>query len=243
MSLDELSLDSGEVGWDAREAPSEKSEKQKESSRRAQAQLQKTQKDEKKAKWDNDDLFLLLSRFIQNPLYEELIPSVVSLLQMWYPSRFILVIIALVYPEAAHYLMSKIGKILTETSYMHMHRYDSAYAFHNEHLHPSIRDWVTLWMTGAQDFLSHPESSVVLHQKTLSLLSSSSRITAEDGVKMFFVFFLAARNVSIQSTVAQSYAQYIVAEYEKVIQKYLDNADPDLRMQSSVDVKSLFGMG
>ena len=242
MSLDELSLDSGEVGWDAREATSEKSEKQKESSRRAQAQLQKTQKDEKKAKGDNDDLFLLLSRFIQNPLYEELIPSVVSLLQGGYPSRFILVIISLVFPEAAYYLMNKIGKTLPDTSYIHMHKYASVYIFHNENLHPSIRDWVTLWMTSAQDFLSHPESSIVLDQKTLSLFSSPSRANAEEGVRIFFVFFLASRNVSIQSTVAQSYAQYIITEYEKVIQKYLESADSDLRAQSSVDVKTLFGM-
>jgi hypothetical protein len=55
----------------------EVSEKQKESYKKAQAQIQKSQKDEKKAKSDNDDLFAILLRFIQNPYYEELIPMIV----------------------------------------------------------------------------------------------------------------------------------------------------------------------
>lgn len=110
MSLDELSLESGDGGITSSEKSSEQSEKQRESSRRAQAQLQKVQKDEKKAKADNEDLFRILSRFIQNPLYTELIPDVTILLQNNFPSRFLLFLIALVYPEASYYLLEKTGQ-------------------------------------------------------------------------------------------------------------------------------------
>jgi hypothetical protein len=242
MSLDELNLDSGEVGWNGQEATAEKSEKQKESSRKAQSQLQKTQKDEKKAKWDNDDLFLLLSRFIQNPLYEDLITPIVALLKGTYPSRFILIIISLVYPEAAHYIFEKIKKIVPPATYTQIHRYHELRVFHQEDIHASIRDWVTLWMTSTQEFLSDKEWSIVLEQKTLNLLQSDAKKIAQDGISIFFTFFLASKNVSIEQKKSQAYAEFILSEYEKVIRDALENADIDLRLDSTVDVKSLFGM-
>jgi hypothetical protein len=83
----------------------EVSEKQKESYKKAQVQIQKSQKDERKAKSDNDDLFAILLRFIQNPYYEELIPMIIELLQISTPSRLILIYIAILYPEAALYIL------------------------------------------------------------------------------------------------------------------------------------------
>lgn len=73
----DLDLESGGGISGSAEVAREASEKQKESSKKAQAQLQKTQKDEKKAHQDNALLFQVLSRFLQNPYYESLVPSVV----------------------------------------------------------------------------------------------------------------------------------------------------------------------
>lgn len=243
MSLDDLSLDGNEIWGTSSEAPSEKSEKQKESSRRAQSQLQKTQKDEKKAKQDNDDLFLILSRFIKNPLYEELIPSVVLLLQSSYPSRFIIVIIALIYPEAAHYLFLKLGKNIPVDLYTKIHHYDNVHEFHDDRLDTSIRNWVTLWMSSAQEFLSQNESSVILHQKTLDLFSWPMRSVAEKSVSLFFSFFLRTSNVSIEAKKSETYAFFIISEYEKVIRTFLDTADEDLRKPSPINTNDFFGMG
>ena len=242
MSLDDLTLDGGEIWGTSAEGPSEKSEKQKESSRRAQSQLQKTQKDEKKAKQDNDDLFVILSRFIQNPLYEELIPSVILLLQNSYPSRFILVIIALVYPEASQYLLQKIGKNISPDTYKEIHRYPEMHQFHDDHLDTSIRDWVTLWMSSAQEFLSQSESSVILHQKTLDLFASSTRSIAEKSVSIFFSFFLQSSNVTIESKKSETYAVFIISEYENVLHTFLDHADADLKKQTTINTNDLFGI-
>ncbi len=242
MSLDDLSLESGEIWGTSSEAPSEKSEKQKESSRRAQSQLQKTQKDEKKAKQDNDDLFLILARFIKNPLYEELIPSVVLLLQNSYPSRFILVIIALVYPEAAHHLFIKLGKNIPIDTYTKIHHYSELCEFHDDHLDTSIRDWVTLWMGSAQEFLSRNDNSVILHQKTIDLLSTSTRNIAEKSVSVFFSFFLKTANVTIESRKSETYALFIISEYEKILHMFLDSADNDLTQKTSVNTNDFFGM-
>ena len=88
----------------------EKSEKQRESYKKAQAQIQKSQKDEKKAKGDNTDLFHILERFIQNPYYEELIPLITTLLGKSVPSRYIVSLISLFYPEATIHLLRTIGR-------------------------------------------------------------------------------------------------------------------------------------
>ena len=90
------------------EAIREKSEKQKESYKKAQAQIQRAQKDEKKAKGDNDELFQILTRFIQNPYYESLVPRLTELLSIAFPSRPILGMLALIYPDAAYLVLSTI---------------------------------------------------------------------------------------------------------------------------------------
>lgn len=242
MSLDDISLDGSEIWGTSSETPSEKSEKQKESSRKAQSQLQKTQKDEKKAKQDNDDLFLILSKFIKNPLYEELIPSVVLLLQNSYPSRFILITIALIYPEASHYLFLKLGKNIQTDIYTKIHHYDQVHEFHDDHLDTSIRDWVTLWMTSAQEFLSQNDSSVILHQKMLDLFSSPMRSIAEKSVSVFFSFFLHRSNVTIEPKKSETYALFIISEYEKVIRTFIDTADEELKKPSTINTNDFFGM-
>ncbi len=242
MSLEELTLDSGELASNASEAPSEKSEKQKESSKKAQAQLQKTQKDEKKAKQDNDDLFILLSRFIQNPLYESLIPDVVLLLQNGYPSRFILTLMALVYPESAYMIFHKVEKNIDTTIYASLHHYKEQIVFSNDTLHPSLREWVTLWMSSSQLFLLQDESSVILQQKTLNLFETPLSHISHTAVSHFFSFFLASRNIIIEKKQADTYSDFILSEYQNTIKKFLQNADIDLKKAMTIEETDLFGI-
>lgn len=163
----------------------------------------------------------------------------VFLLQNAFPSRFILVIIALTYPEAAHYMYGKLGKSVSPDLYGNLYRYPQPHEFHDNTLDPTIRDWVTLWMGSAQEFLSQEDGSVILQQKILTLLSSSRKI-AEDGIKNFFIFFLSTSNVFIAEGKAEAYAQFIIAEFEKILQEYLEKVDPDLKNQLSVDANDLF---
>jgi hypothetical protein len=240
MSLEELNLDGGEVWGSSSEAPREQTEKQKESARKAQSQLQKTQKDEKKAKGDNDDLFHILSRFIKNPLYEELIPSTVVLLQNSYPSRFILIIIALVYPEATYFIFEKLSKKISTDLYTKIHHYSEPHMFHDENIHPSIREWITLWMTQTQEYILQKENSVILAQKTKNLLSSDTRESAQECIKTFFIFFLSSRNAIISPNKANLYAEFILTEYEKTIDIFLIESDGDLTKESNINMNNLF---
>ncbi len=240
MEIDNDNLDSG--GWlsGSAEAPSERSEKQRESAKKAQSQLQKTQKDEKKAKSDNDDLFLILSKFIQNPLYEGLIPSIVLLLEKWVPSRFILVITALVYPDSVLYILTKIWKHADIKHMIHVHKYDSMVLFHEKDLHISIRDWISFWMVFWRDFLLQESGSVILDMKLIDILSTKDRQFIRQAFSVFFQFFFHEKNVEIPYNKADTYAEFIVWEFEKEVLKKLETSDAELKTSQSVDPNMLF---
>ncbi len=242
MESENFDLESG--GWlsTSQESPSERSEKQKESSKRAQAQLQKIQKDEKKAKGDNDDLFQILSRFIQNPLYDVLVPRVTLLLEKTYSSRFIMTVVALVSPEAAHFLLEAIGKGKLITEVIHLHHSEIREKFHEDTTHTSIRSWISTWINTSQEFLTKDTSSVVLSQKLSLLLASPDRRYASEALTEFFTFFFDMRNIDIDEKKSRAYADFILWELQKSLTKHLETADTDLRSQENVDTNTLFGI-
>ena len=218
------------------------SEKQREKAKKAQAQLQKTQKDEKKAQADNVALFAILVRFIENPLYEELIPSITELLTRSFPSRFILTIVAIIYPEAAQYLFATLGKHEEVEKYMHLHRYPENIPFDDRALHASIREWITLWLARSQTFLTHPEGSTVLKTRLLALLSPPHEEVAKKVLSQFFQSFLSLRNVTIGEKQADTYAEFILSEYKKSLREYMKGADMDLAIHSNLRAEDLFGL-
>lgn len=240
MENDNDTLESG--GWlsGSAEAPSEKSEKQRESAKKAQSQLQKTQKDEKKAKSDNDDLFLILSKFIQNPLYEELIPSIALLLEKGVPSRFILVITALIYPEATLHVFVKIWKHEEIKKMKHIHRYETMIPFHEKDLDISIRDWISFWMVFSKEFLIQDSGSTILDMKLIDILSTKDRHIIRQTFWVFFQFFFREKNVDIPYNKADTYGEFIVWEFEKEIVRKLETSDVDLKNSQKVDPNMLF---
>jgi hypothetical protein len=242
MSLEELSLDSGEWSPTSAESPSEKSEQQKESSRRAQAQLQKIQKDEKKAKTDNDDLFQILSRFIKNPLYEDLIGDIIKLLEHNYPSRFLMAIIALVFPEAAYYVLEKTEQEDKKSLLVQIQRYEALIAFDNDMIHPSLRDWVTAWMTATEKFLCQETASTLLNQKLERLLSSDEQKYARNSIAKIFQFFFREKNVDISLEKSLAYTDFILAQLKKSLEENLKISDPDILEDREVEGHKIFGV-
>lgn len=240
MELDTLDLDSWNWIPGSPETVSEKSEKQKESAKKAYSQLQKTQKDEKKAKGDNEQLFLLLTRFIQNPLYEELIPGVTTLLELAFPSRFILSIVSLVYPDAADYVFRQTNNHDSLMKMLQLHVYESRIVFEEKSIHESIRGWISTWMSVSQRFLLQDDASVVLQKKLVDTLSTENRQVAKIIFWKFFIFFFERRNVSIEVSIAQAYASFIISEFEKDIKLRLSSSDVDLISTAQLDSNMLF---
>lgn len=242
MESENSEFESGNWLSSSWEASKEKSERQKESSKRAQSQLQKIQKDEKKAKWDNEDLFLILSRFIQNPLYETQILWVTSLLEKTYSSRFIMSVVALVFPEAAQFVLRATGNQSLISQITHLHHYELRQKFDDETIHASIRDWMSTWIRVSQEFLTQEESSLILMEKLSNLLASSDRKYALLVLSDFFSFFFDMRNLSIDTKKSLAYADFILSELQISLLKYLDTSDTDLRKWEEIDTNRLFGI-
>lgn len=232
------SIDSGSELSTWWEKSPEKSEKQKESYKKAQAQIQRSQKDEKKAKWDNEHLFHILERFIQNPYYEELIPLVTELLHKTVPARYSLSMIALFYPEATIHLLTTIGKPKDIDLLLSIHRETEMTQFDESSLHPTIRTWMSSWVQSSQQYLVQDDMSIILRQKLLVLLESDSflRDALSDGI----CFFLQSRNIHTPKRIANSYADHINWEYTIAIQKSLMWDNEWLLVDISVDDHTLF---
>ncbi len=225
------------------EAVKEKSEKQREAYKKAQSQLQKSQKDEKKAKVDSDDLFAILSRFIQNPYYETLIPMITELLQSGVPPRFIIGLTALVYPESALYVLTKIGKKEGIEHLLSIYRYPEQTRFDEHNLHPSIRNWMSYWVQFSGTYLTKPDASEILWQKLSEILVKNDvRWVVEEGIHQFLQFFFISRNINIPSKITESYAQFIVREHKKTLEQFLQNSDPDLTGSHEMNQIHLFGL-
>lgn len=224
------------------EAPSEKSEKQREASKKAQSQLQKTQKDEQKARGDNDALFQILVRFIKNPYYEELIPVVSRLLEEWFPSRYILSLVALVYPDAALFFFQSSGSPEKAMKITALHRYETPTEFHEEMIHPTLREWMSIWINSMEKYLILPDNSVITAQKLSTLFQWKSIETAIFASERFFRFFFVSRNLLLPEKQAFQYARFITDLSSKAVKKFLEWADEDLKKEDTFTQNDLFGI-
>ncbi len=240
MEFESSSIDSSWLSG-SQEAPKEKSEKQSESYKKAQAQLQKAKKDEKKAQWDNDALFNILLRFIQNPFYEEFIPTITELLSHAVPSRFIISTISLIYPEAALHILTHLERKDDIHMFLELHRYEHMIDLNEHTLHPTLRTWMSTWSHMTQQYLLDSEGSVVMQQKLFTIIQQDSNSLMSTSLAQSIRFFFHSRNVKITEKVSISYADFILKEYIKTLKNTLSSADEDLiSSESSFDSSRLF---
>jgi hypothetical protein len=243
MELDASSIDSSWIS-SASEVAKEASEKQWASYKKAQAQLQKSKKDEKKAKWDNDALFNILLRFIQNPYYEEFIPTITWLLAQSVPSRFVISFTSLIYPESALYILTYFDRKDDINLLLNLHRYERMIEMDESTLHPSIRTWMSTWSQMTQQFLFDNEWSVIMYQKLLALMQWKEGEICVQALKQSIAFFFLSRNIIIEDKVVEWYAQFILKEYIKNIKNLLTGSDSDLLawLDAPLDSSTLFGL-
>lgn len=218
----------------------EQSEKQRESYKKAQAQIQKSQKDEKKAKGDNSNLFMILERFIQNPYYEDLIPLVTTLLSKSVPSRYIISLIALFYPEATIHLLNTIGKHEDIKLLLSLHHEGERRDFDEWSLHPSIRTWMSVWVHSSQIYLTQDESSLVMQKKLLSLFTEDRYM--QDALSEGLFFFFTSRNLIPDKKMMQRYAQHIISEYSTALTGSLEYGDSTIFDTDTIEDHVFFGL-
>ena len=222
------------------EAIREKSEKQKESYKKAQAQIQKSQKDEKKAKWDNDELFDILTRFIQNPYYESLIPTLTELLIIALPSRPIIGILALIYPDAAHYVLQTIHQWERIHILKSLHRYHEPWVFHEKNLHESIRQWINIWIDSFDKYIIDSWGSLIMQKKFLNMIEEKEEIIISS-ITEFVWFFFESRNIIISKSTTASYTRFILKNFRKTLEKSLDDhPDREILQKEKSNDSTLF---
>ena len=124
--------------------------------KRAQAQLKKIQKDEKSARGDNQKLFLILTRFIQDPYYASLINDVTALLSATIPSRGVISMIALFYPDATFYVLENLGKKEKLNLLLSLPKNEELQDFDEKTTHSDIKKWMSEWILFTESFLIEP---------------------------------------------------------------------------------------
>jgi hypothetical protein len=234
------SLESSDGITPGAEKTREQSEKQRESYKKAQVQIQKAQKDEKKARWDNDQLFLILERFIQNPYYEELIPLITWLLQKAVPSRYILTLIALFYPEATIHILTQIKKEEDITLLLSLHRYDGETEFDESTLHPTIRTWMSTWVHAGQLYITDTEMSRIMQQKLSKAITEDIYLT--EALALCLQFFFTSRHLKASSRIMTRYAEHIISEYQKALRKSLETGDQTMFSDDAPSDHAFFGI-
>jgi hypothetical protein len=235
-------IESSEWGTPSPEAVREKSEKQKESYKKAQAQIQRAQKDEKKAKWDNNNLFQILTRFIQNPYYESLILPVTELLGEALPSRPIIGILALVYPDAAHHVFHTIGQGGRIHLIQWLYHYNEPWTFHERDLHATLREWVSIWIDSFDRYMTIEGSSLIMQKKFFTMIDQSENSILA-GITEFVLFFFQSRNIVISRSTTEGYSKFILTNIKKTLQKSIFmSPDADMVLDETVIDMNLFGL-
>ncbi len=249
MGIDSTDDIDGIVAWGDAISEKKESASEKSKSKKAERFIQKAQKDERRARSDNDDLFLILAKFLKNHFFDELFQPITSLLERAFPSRVILGLVAFVYPEATLYMSLHLHKEEMMNSLKKLSRNQTMVPFNENSLDESIRNWMSLWITTWYDFVLHQDASIIMNHKLFSLLKSEeSKNILTLWVISVLIFFFQTRNISITQSVARRYADFIVSQLlEKV--EHLSNKhladDPEFLLDqsegSTVTASMLFG--
>lgn len=228
---------SGQVSEKAREEYSEKAKK-------AQIQLKKIQKDEKMAKWDNDKLFLILQRFLSDSYYESLIAEIVYFMQVGVPSREIIALLSLFYPDATFYVADSLGKKDKLNLLLSLPRSETIQFFDEKNIHPAISWWMREWIVLMESFVISPDSSILMMKKFSELISGQELANIEKNFTTFIIFFFQTRNIKIDDATARNYARFILKNLRDNLFKYLQSQSENIQellSDATTDVNDFFG--
>ncbi len=224
------------------ENASESSEQHQDRAKKTRAQLQKAQKDEKKAQKDNDALFTILRKFIEDSYYVQMIPVISDLLRLSVPSRVIIAHLALFYPDATYYVLRTIREESKIESLLALYKYTERISFDEKVLDQTIRDWITEWVTFMEKFLSEQENSLIMQKKFVDIMESSEKKTIEWLFARFFQFFLLTRNIDIEVSTSLSYIVFIEKNLLVSMKKILFlSDDQEIFEEKAITVNDLFG--
>lgn len=210
--LDTLEGDEGSAEWGAEQ----QSEKQREKAAKAIAGIKRTQKDEGKARRDDDFLYECLRKIISSKRYDELIPHIFPLFSAEIPSNFIIGAFSLVYKPASDIIRKNYTRSPKDVQYI-----DFVYTpsmtpieFDENSLDPTIRTRINAWVEDIFAVIGY-DPSVILTEKFLHIASTKARKDVVHFMSAVLIFFLGSIHINISEEKSRLYAEFILGEVRK----------------------------
>lgn len=217
MNIDDIWwVESAEWGQQSAEI----SEKYKESAKKSNAGIKKTQKDESKAKKYDFMLAKFLVELILKKKYDSLLEKLFPALDAWYGTNFLLGAMSLVYIPISHEIRRSAQKweIVFQFSLPSKREQFDPY-----NIPQSLRNRINEWIEDMHTVLSLEASSIIM-ERTLRL------VVYEESIRTFLrevlIFFFSELHYDISEKTAESYWDFILSELEKTLKSLL----PELRL-------------
>ena len=189
------------------------SEKYKESSQKSQKWIQKTQKDEKKAKKYDFILAWFLVKIIVDKKYDFILVKLFKASDFWYTSNFILWILSLINTEISNKIRNSSNKSLIIFNYKNQEKIK----FDDSNLPLEIKNRINEWIEDIIDSVIIDYSSIQ-NQKNLESLENDKWIINEY-VNDILNFFLNSINIDINKKDSENISNFIISEVIKRIKK------------------------
>jgi hypothetical protein len=188
------------------------SEKFKESVRKSGAKVQKTQKDEKKAKRSDFLLASFLVKIIINKKYDDLLPFLFKAMDDSFPSNFLLGILSLISSD----ISDKIRELSLKEKLTFDYQTNEVKEFDDNHLDETVKNRINYWVEDIIDITSIEYSSI-LTEKLIKNIQNNANISLL--TSKIFKFFLKEINITITDGKSQNISSFILNEIEKSIRK------------------------
>ena len=212
--MDSLDIfDSGENGAPEgpAEGPKEAPEKQRAKSDKALAGIQKSRKDETKARKHSDILAGIFVQLLKDPKYDHILEQVLTLLRNDVPSIAILAFSAISFEPALRGLIEHCSLIFNIPV---LTKLDPPERFDEGQLGMEERAYINLWVEVLFAALTQ-NISVLLTKKLIAQLDSGLRLEIVTTMTHFFEIFLVDIGRTIDTNKAAAYAGFILDQAEK----------------------------
>lgn len=216
MSIEEFapSIESSEWLWNSVEAWNlESAEKYREKEKKAQQWVQRTQKDEKKAKKYDFVLAGFLVKIILDKKYDFILVRLFKASDFWYTSNFIVWILSLINVEISNKIREYSNKPFIEFEYKN----NENLKFDDSNLPSEVKNRINYWIEDIIDSVTIEYSSIQT-QKIISCLEKDKWVI-QDYIVNVLNFFLNSVSISASKNSLNWISNFIISEVYKRIKK------------------------
>lgn len=210
-SLDSFDIGDSGAPEGAPEATKESSEKQREKSSKALAGIQKSRRDESKARKHSDVLAHIVVELLKDPKYDHILDGVLFLLKSEVPSVVVVAFSAISFDVG---FKSLIDHLHIAVKIPTLSKRETPVQFDEKVLLDTEREYINLWIEVLFSTLTS-DVSVILTKKLMVQLDSPLRNEITRAMARFFEIFLLDIGISIEPKKAESYAGFILDQVEK----------------------------